>query len=225
MALGSIKKAYEIYQQHDFSRNHQIRILDMAGVPSYVREEILEKPNGAGGYVYATTMVVPGRSIINIDVPYQGFQMRVPGMVSYDQPNPWPITFRTPGDYLVRNALERWSFETVSDETSCGAFSIPCEGTTIDIAILSPRCDIIRVYRLHGVYIQNVGPIQYNIENNEMTTFEAAFQYQYWRPVINFDSGAIDQSTLSDVDGIYAAYESKILNNNNGACAVAFPGA
>lgn len=222
MALGSIKKAYEVFQQHDFSRNHQIRILDMAGVPDYVRSEILEKPIGQGGHLYATTLVVPGRSISDIEVSYQGFPLHVPGMVKYDQPNPWSITFRTPGDYLVRNALERWSFAIVSDETTCGAFNIPCESTTIDIAILSPKCEIIRVYRLHGVYPQSVGQIQYNLENNELTTFEAAFQYQYWRPVNNFDSGAIDSAATSDVDSVYASYESKILASN-GTCGIKAP--
>jgi hypothetical protein len=222
MALGSIQKAYEIYQEHDFSRQHQIRILNMNNVPDYVIKEIIEKPTGAGGYVYATTYSVPGRTINDIQLPYQGFNFHIPGMVQYDSPNPWVINFRTPGDYLVRNALERWHFAIVSDETSCGAFHIPCADTTIDIAVISPQCTILRVYRLHGVYPQNVSPIEYNQEAVEITTFSAAFHYQYWRLVNTFDSGLID-STASDqaqIDGVYASFESNILSNK-GNCGVA----
>ena len=215
MALGSIKKAYETFKQHDFSRSFQLRILDMNNVPDYVEREII----ASEGRLYATTFVVPGRTIQNIDVPYQGFQFKVPGQVAYDSPNPWAITFKTPGDYLVRNALERWSFETANDETACGRFNLPCENTTIDIAVLSPKCEVIRVYRLHGVYIQNVSEIQYNQENVENTTFTAAFHYQYWRPANGFDTGLVDSTAVDNraVDNIFATYESRI-QQGTGAC-------
>lgn len=216
MALGSIKKAYQVFQEHDFSRQHQIRILNMNNVPDYVYQEIIEKPAGAGGYVYATTYSVPGRSISNIQLPYQGFNFNIPGMVQYDQPNPWPINFRTPGDYLVRNALERWSFAVVSDETSCGAFHIPCPDTTIDIAIISPKCEVLRVYRLHGVYPQSISNIEYNQEAVEITQFTANFHYQYWRLVQPYDTGTVDstESDRSEIDSVYASYESGILAGN-----------
>ena len=219
MALGSIQKAYQVYQEHDFSRQHQIRILAMGNVPDYVTQEIIEKPTGAGGYVYATTYSVPGRSINNIQLPYQGFNFNIPGMVAYDQPNPWTINFKTPGDYLVRNALERWSFAVVSDETSCGAFHIPCPDTTIDIAIISPKCTILRVYRLHGVYPQSISNIEYDQSNVEITNFSANFHYQYWRLVNNYDSGLVDSTEASQaqIDSVYASYESSILKGM-GSC-------
>jgi hypothetical protein len=218
MALGSIKQAYNVFKQHDFSRSFQLRILDMNNVPSYVQQELI----GSEGRLYATTYVVPGRSIQNIEIPYQGFQFKLPGQVSYDSPNPWTITFRTPGDYLVRNALERWSFATANDETSCGEFNLPCANTTIDIAVLSPKCQVIRVYRLHGVYIQNISEIAYNQENVEGTTFTAAFHYQYWRPVAAYDTGLVDSTAVNAavVDSVFQSYQSQI-QQGTGNCAIA----
>lgn len=215
MALGSIKKAYEVFRQHDFSRSFQLRILDFNNVPDYVERELIQSE----GRLYATSYVVPGRTIQNIDIPYQGFQFKLPGQVAYDSPNPWTITFRTPGDYLVRNAFERWSFETANDDTSCGRFQMPCESTTVDIAVLSPKCEIIRVYRLHGIYLQNVSEIQYNQENNEGTTFTAALHYQYWRPAQGFDTGLVDSTSVNNqlIDNVFASYESRI-QAGNGAC-------
>jgi len=197
MALGSIKDAYNVFQRHDFSRSFQLRFLDIqTSAPSNVNEQLrleLLGPDGGGlsqianvagfnGRYYITSMVVPGRTIQNIDVPYQGFQFKLPGQVSYDSPNPWTLTFRTAGDYLVRNALERLSFATANDETSCGAFNLPCKNNIITIGVLDPKCRIIRAYDLHGFYIQNISEIQYNQENMEGTTFTAAFHYQFWRP-------------------------------------------
>lgn len=220
MSLGSIKKAYEVFREHDFSRSFQVRILNMNNVPDYVYNEIIEKPAGQGGYVYAKTYSIPGRSIGNIQVPYQGFNFNVPGQVAYDSPNPWSVTFKTPGDYLVRNALERWSFATANDETSCGSFNIPCPDTTIDLAVLSPKCEIMRVYRLHGVYPQNVSEISYNIEGIEATEFTAAFHYQYWRIAHPDETGVTDslETGGSDIDSIYESYESKILAGIGANC-------
>ena len=219
MSLGSIKDAQQVFAQHDFSRNHQIRILDMAGVPDYVRNEVLYQPTGQGGAVYATSLSIPGREITDIPVPYQGFTFHIPGMVQYT-PNPWTVTFRTPGDYLVRNAFERWSFDIISDETTCGGFQMPCPSTSIDLAILSPGCKIERVYRLIGVYPQSVGQIAYNMESVETTTFDVALHYQYWRLVNNFDSGLIDtdSSDQAAIDAVYASYEAKILANSSNGC-------
>lgn len=223
MALGSIQKAKQVFQEHDFSRQNQIRILDVGpGVPPYVRAELIEKPTGAGGYLYATTYSVPGRNINNIQIPFQGFNFNIPGQVSYE-PNPWTISFNTPGDYLVRNAFERWSFATINEDTSCGQFNFPCDSSSIDIAILSPKCQIIRVYRLIGVYPQSVGPIQYDQSAIEKTTFDVALHYQMWRPVLNFDSGSIDTDNVAaaEIDLIYTGYENKILTNTGGSnCAI-----
>jgi hypothetical protein len=218
MALGSIKNAREVFQQHDFSRSWQIRLLNMSNVPDYVYRELIEKPAGLGGHVYAKTLSVPGREIQNIEVPYQGFPINIQGMARYT-PNPWSITFRTPGDYLVRNALERWSFATISDETSCGT-GFPCDNTTIDLAILAPNCDIMRVYRLHGVYPQNVGQITYNIEGNDLTEFEVAFQYQYWRVAHAYETGVLDSNAgaQQEIDNVFQAYEAKILTGTGGSC-------
>lgn len=219
MALGSIKNAREVFQQHDFSRSWQIRILNMNNVPDYVYREIIDKSGGGmGGHVYVKTLVIPGREITNIEVPYQGFPLNYPGMAKYS-PNPWPMTVRTPGDYLVRNALERWSFDVISDETSCGKLSV-CEDTTIDLAVLAPNCDILRVYRLHGVYPQSVGEIPYNIEGNDITEFSVALQYQYWRAASPNDTGAIDSGAGpgGEIDSVFASFEARIANGVGAAC-------
>ena len=209
MALGSIKKAHEVYRKHDFSRTFQLRILDVGdGVPSYVRKELITDE----GRLYATSFAVPGRSVGNINVPYAGFNFHIPGQVAYDKGNPWVVNFKTAGDYLVRNALERWSFETANDETACGKFGMPCENSTIDIAVLSPKCEILRVYRLHGVFLVDVGEIAYNQETAETTTFTASFAYQFWRPAGGFDTGSVESGAGDNgaIDNTYQTYTNNI---------------
>lgn len=212
MSLGSIRNAYEVYKQHDFSLSHQFRLIAILGAPEYVSREINERPSGEGGALYIRSASIPGRSVQNIEVPYQGFTFNKPGAVKYED-NPWSVTFKTPGTYLVRNALEAWSFEMFSDETSCGNFRIPCNSAIIRLGLTDSNCNIIRVYDLIGVYPSKLGAISYNIENNELTEFEVSFYYQYWRLVPNFDTGKVD-STLAQqalIASTYAGYHSTIL--------------
>jgi hypothetical protein len=222
MSLGSIKEAYDVFQQHDFSRSFQLRFLDIqvrGDRNNPVGRELIEQ----NGRYYITTMVVPGRTVQNIDVPYQGFQFKLPGQVAYDSPNPWTLTFRTAGDYLVRNALERLSFETANDETTCGAFNLPCKDTMITVGVLSPKCEIIRAYDLKGFYLQNISEISYNQENMEGTTFTAAFHYQYWRPSTRF-RGRDPITAGSDLSNTFDTYSQQIENADQ-TCGTSVPNA
>lgn len=206
MPLGSIRNAYDVYQQHDFSRSFQFRLISILGAPEYVIREIVEKPTGEGGALYLQSASVPGRKVNDIVTKYQGFSFHIPGSVEYPD-NPWKVTFKTPGDYLVRNALEQWHNELFSDETSCGNFKIPCQNTVIRIGLTdSNSCKIIRVYDLIGVYPSTLGAISYTIEETNLTTFDVDFYYQYWRLVPATDSGNID-STRTEESKIISTYE------------------
>ncbi len=219
--LGSLSIAKQVFQRHDFSRQNQIRILDVGpGVPEYVRRDLIDLQ----GHYYATTVIIPGRSIANIDVPVAGFNFKVPGQASYE-PNPWTVQFRTPGDYYLRNSFERWSYETMNEDTMCGAFNFPCDTSSIDIAVFTPGCKAIKGYKLVGVFPQNVGPINYDQTNVAVTTFDVALQYQWWRPMVLNDTGLIDvmSRTAAIVDGTYEALEAT-TGSSGPACGVAIPG-
>jgi hypothetical protein len=210
MALGSIRSAYEVYTQHDFSRGFQWRLIDMSGVPEYVVRELLDKPFGKGGLYYINTATVPGRTLGDADVTYQGFPFRIPGPVQYQ--GTWPLTFKTPSDYLGRNALERWHFEIFSDETSCGRFKVPCPNATIDFGLMNHECRIIRQYRLVGIYPHSIGEISYDVaEGVQVTTFNVEFKYQWWRPV-PANNQQIFSGTEDNVDGVYQDYYQKIMS-------------
>jgi hypothetical protein len=220
MALGSIKEAYNVFQQHDFSRSFQLRFLNI-NVPGTAGSQAARELMDQNGRYYITTMSVPGRTVQNIDVPYQGFQFKLPGQVSYDSPNPWTLTFRTPGDYLVRNSLEQLSFATANDETACGSFNLPCKENVITIGVMNPKCKIIRAYDLVGVYIQNISEVSYNQENMEGTTFTAAFHYQYWRPNTDWLGSDVNVAP-TNLDGAFATFATQ-LETVNTDCGVGIP--
>jgi hypothetical protein len=220
MSLGSLSIAKQVFQRHDFSRQNQIRILDVGpGVPSYVRRDLIDN----GGHYYATTLVVPGKNITNIDVPVGGFNFKIPGQTSYE-PNPWTVSFRTPGDYFLRDSFERWSFETMNEQSMCGAFQFPCDTSSLDIAVFTPGCEGIKGYRLIGVYPQSVGEISYDQTAIEVTNFSVALQYQYWRPLNLSDTGSIDASNRQamEIDNVYQSLEAN-SGKSAQSCGIAVP--
>ncbi len=207
----SIRGAEQTFKQHDFSRSHQLKILDFNGVPEYVRNEFID----LNGRYFATTYNVPGVQIENLQVPFQAFKFNIPGQVQFE--GTYVINIKTAGSYLVRNACERWLNSLYSVDTSCGSFGFPCPDATMDIGVLAPNCEFIRGYRLIGIYPQNVGPIQYNQENVELTNFDFTIQYQRWEPFEINDSLALDIGNIQ-IDSVYESFESKIAAGVGNSC-------
>lgn len=207
---ASLKTAAQIFKQHDFSRQHQLRILDLLNVPDYVRNEIIDLE----GRVFLTISSVPQKSISTMEVPYLGFRFRYPNMVEY--PGTWQITFNTPADYLVRNAIERWMNDTVNEQTLCGV-GVPCESTAIDLALLGPSCNVVRGYRLIGVWPSEIGEVAYDQSSTERTTFTVTFTYQRWEP-ININDTAIEEGNQNQIDSVYESFASTIAAGVGTSC-------
>jgi hypothetical protein len=112
----------------------------------------------------------------------------------------------------------------MNEQSMCGAFQFPCDTATLDIAVFTPGCEGIKGYRLVGVYPQSVGEIGYDQTAIEVTTFNVALQYQWWRPLNLADTGSIDASNRQafEIDNVYQSLEA---NSGKSAqtCGVAVP--
>jgi hypothetical protein len=208
---SSVRIAEKVFKQHDFSRSHQLRLFDMNNVPDYVTNQFIDQE----GRVYITSASVPGVKFNDIAVNFQAFPFHIPGQMEFD--GTWTLNIKTPGDYLVRGAMERWMFSIQNPDTSCGAFQFPCPDTSIDLAVVAPDCSVVRGYRLIGVYPQSVGPIAYNQEEVNVTNFDVTFMYQRWIPLEINDS---DTPYASNVDSVFQSFESKIAAGVGAPCSI-----
>lgn len=207
---ASLKTAAQIFKQHDFSKQNQLRILDLLNVPDYVRNEIIDLE----GRVYLTSSSWPSRTIKSLEIPYQGFTFRYPNMVEY--PGTWQITFNTPADYLVHNAIDRWMRDIVNEQTLCGA-QVICDSTAIDLAVVGPNCTITRGCRLFGVWPSEIGEVAYDQSSTERTTFTVTFTYQRWEP-ININDTAIEEGNQNQIDSVYESFASTIAAGVGTSC-------
>ena len=208
---SSVRIAEKVFKQHDFSRSHQLRLFDMNNVPEYVSQQFIDLE----GRVYITSATIPGVNIADIEVSFQAFKLHIPGQIEYE--GSWTVTIQTPGDFLVRGAMERWMYSIVNPDTSCGAFQFPCPDVSIDLAVLAPDCSVVRGYRLVGVYPGKVGQITYNQTEVGITTFDVTFMYQRWVPIEINDS---DTPYASTYDTTFQSLDSRLAVGIGAPCGI-----
>jgi len=163
----SIQNFYAAAQAQEFARDFQFRIRTLG---PFVDNDLL----------YITTATLPGKSITNQVVPYQGLDFNVPGSVKYDGSDAWEITFRCDEGLNIRNKLENWIKEIFDDETSSGKYGVPTEQASMDL--LGKDLKTIRRYNFIGIYPTKLGPISYDVQGDgKPVEFTGSFAYQYWR--------------------------------------------
>jgi hypothetical protein len=178
MAQG-IQQYYEEIQKHGFSRDNLFRITNIGGP---LLDPLYQEYLTEGGHAYLTSSTVPGRTISNQTAPFMGLDFNVPGTAKYNNSSGWQVSFRTPGDFLVRNALEQMNYGIFDDGTSTGEWGVPCIDNFITISLLNIRGDIVRTYTLRGVYPVSIGDISYDVTGEgAIVTFDATLAYQFYR--------------------------------------------
>jgi hypothetical protein len=169
----TIQDFYKVAQSRDFARKYQFRILDVSNKGASVFDE--------SELVYATTATLPGKTIGAQEVPYNGFTFRVPSTVSYNNSESFNIQFYCDANTTTRIKMENWVEETFSDATTTGD-GVLHNNSTITLAQLDTQFEVLRTYKLFGVFPVTAGDLEYDMTNaGEIVTFQAGFAYQFFR--------------------------------------------
>ena len=165
---------YKVAQTKDFARNYQFRVLDVSnkGASVFTEDQL----------VYATSSQIPGKKIKPVSVPYSGFQFSLPGPVEYNQTQGFPIVFYLDAQSSARIAMENWITETFDEDTSIGD-GLLHNDSTITLAQLDNEFEVLRTYKLFGVFPVEAADIQYTInsDNGQVVEFNTTFAYQFFR--------------------------------------------
>jgi len=169
----TIQDFYKVAQTRDFARDFQFRVLDVAnkGTPVFTEDDL----------VYATAATLPGKTIATKDVPYNGFNFRIPGTVSYNASDAFTIDFYCDATTQARIAMENWITETYNDETTSGD-GVLHNNSTVTLVQLDTQFEPLRTYKLHGVFPTDCGDIGYNITGDgSVATVTITVAYQFFR--------------------------------------------
>lgn len=192
-----IQNYYSSIQKHGFLRDFQFRISAITGPALQpLNNEFIPNGNDGGG-AYLTAATVPGRSITTQAVPFMGLDFTVPGSAKYNNNTGWAVTFRTPNDMLVRNALERMSYQIFDDADSTGNYGAACKENVISLVLLDTKGSAVRQYDLIGVYPVTLDDLSFDLTGDGApVTFGAALAYQYFRVTSGQGAGGAGGSYL-----------------------------
>ena len=171
MALN-IHEFYQVAQNRDFARLFQFEVESFANI-DFKRNHL----------AYIETATLPGRTITNIPVTYQGMDFNTPGTVKYPGSAGYKVTWRCDARYDIRSALEAASFDLFDEATGTGSYGLPGLNNTLILKLYDKTGIARRYYTLYGVWVQGLDDTQYDVKDGgTIQTIGCTLAYQFWRP-------------------------------------------
>lgn len=173
MGIGGF---YNEALKKDFSRNHQMRVVNI-GPGGFITKE---------DNVYITAAVLPGYNINNQQVPFMGMQFNIPGSGSFPGSDSWNVTFRCDSQLNIREKILGWQksiFNAFPDEmrNSVGAYNPKSTDTYVDLVVFDRDGKTVRGIKLIGCYPTSLGEISYDATGSgEPVTMQVTLAYQWW---------------------------------------------
>lgn len=176
MAQG-IQNFYNSIQKKGILKNFQFRVVQIGGSMLLDDELVLMK-----------SATLPGKEIINNEIPFMGVKFNVPGAAFYPGSSNWNVSFWETQDFTIRNELENLITDTFDDraegdigEGGIGNMSIPGIDRTIEIDLLGDNMEVIRTYFLIGCYVRKIDDTSFDLGGSgDPIELKASIAYQYW---------------------------------------------
>ena len=128
---------------------------------------------------------IPASNLGNIPVPYRGRVLPVAGDRTFD---PWTVTIINDTDFIIRDAMEKWSNLINDLQTTQGEINPEEYQTAAFVKQLSREggdnpgpIDILREYRFEGIYPNVVSsiPLDYGA-TDQIEEFQVTFNYLFY---------------------------------------------
>ena len=129
---------------------------------------------------------IPAAVIGNIPVPFRGRVLPVAGDRTFD---PWTVTIINDTNFVIRDAMEKWSNSINDLQTAQGKINPADYQTSAIVKQLSRKgvadkdsaIDIIRTYTFEGIYPNVVSsiPLDYGA-TDQIEEFQVTFNYLFY---------------------------------------------
>lgn len=129
-----------------------------------------------------TATSLPAVTIENLNVPYRGRPVNFAGERSFA---PWGITIINDGDFLIRNAFERWSDAIANFNATNGTQNPRDYQVDMRVLQLDRNGLVLKAYKFFDAYPTDLGPLGLSYENPDIQTFDVTFQYNWYEPEFN----------------------------------------
>ena len=124
---------------------------------------------------------LPAQTLGEIAVPFRGRQIYIAGDRTFDET--WTTTFMNDTDFMIRNAMERWSngINDLADNT--GVIAPADYQTDLTVEQLDRDDTVLKTYIFRSAYPLTIGDIALSSEEaGALETFEVTWRYQHYEP-------------------------------------------
>ena len=136
---------------------------------------------------------IPASNLGNIPVPYRGRVLPVAGDRTFD---PWTVTIINDTDFIIRDAMEKWSNSINDLQTAQGTINPETYQTKAEVKQLSREGSapgdpekLLRQYNFEGIYPNVVSSIPLDFgATDQIQEFQVTFNYLFYE-VTNTVSG------------------------------------
>jgi len=135
---------------------------------------------------------IPASNLGNIPVPYRGRVLPIAGDRTFD---PWTVTIINDNDFIIRDAMEKWSNSINDLQTAQGTINPEVYQRSARVKQLSrqgtgPGDDekILRTYKFEGIYPNTVSSIPLDFgATDQIEEFQVTFNYLFYEVVGDAD--------------------------------------
>ena len=128
---------------------------------------------------------IPASNIGNIPVPFRGRVLPVAGDRTFD---PWTVTIINDTDFIIRDAMEKWSNSINDLQTAQGTISPEVYQRSAQVKQLSREGSnpgdpekVLRTYNFEGIYPNTVSSIPLDFgATDQIEEFQVTFNYLFY---------------------------------------------
>ena len=122
---------------------------------------------------------LPAHTTAEITVPFRGRNIYIAGDRTFD--DAWTVTFMNDTDFMIRNAMERWS-NGINDFANATGVTTPSEyQTDLFVEQLDRDDTILKTYIFRNAWPTSVGQIDLSSEQADaIETFDVTWRYQHF---------------------------------------------
>ena len=126
-----------------------------------------------------TASNLPGQTLAEIAIPFRGRQIYIAGDRSFE--DAWTVTFMNDTDFMIRNAMERWSNGINDLAESTGVIAPADYQTDLTVEHLDRDDTVLKSYIFRSAWPTTIAPIELTNEAADaIETFEVTWRYQHF---------------------------------------------
>ena len=126
-----------------------------------------------------TASSLPAMTLAVIDIPFRGRTINIAGDRSFEEA--WTTTFINDTDFMIRNAMERWSNGINDLAAGTGVIAPADYQTDLTVEHLDRDDTVLKSYIFRSAWPTTISAIELTNEASDaMETFDVTWRYQHF---------------------------------------------